>query len=85
MSQQKPYADKLLTFLKPKGKILFSSVNYDITKLTEGPAPAPVPCSKLAEYFPTCSVKLLEEEKYEDTGFEGLDVMTNPVVLVEAP
>ena len=84
VSQQQAYADKLLTLLKPGGKMLFSTVNYDITKLKKEPAPGPVSSAKLAEYFPTCSVELLEEDDFHHK-FEGLDRVTNPVVIVQAP
>jgi len=83
LTQQKPYADKLLTFLKPGGRMLFSTVYYDIDKLEEGPAPAPISRSMLAEYYPSCSVTLLEEDKFEQHEFVGVDHATNPVILVE--
>ena len=83
VSQQKPYAKKLQTFLKPGGRMMFSMVYYDINKLAKGPAPAPMSRSMLAEHYPSSTVTLLEEEKFEQHEFEGVDHMTNPIILVE--
>lgn len=84
-SQQESYAKKLFTFLKPGGNILFSTVNYDISKLVSGPAPAPVPASKLLEFFPGCVVKQLEDKNLPEWELDGIQSWSNPVVLISAP
>jgi hypothetical protein len=82
-AQQKPYAEKLRTFLKPGGgKILFSTVDYDITTLKKGPAPAPMPLSVFQALYPECEVQLLENEPLPLGELEGVEEWTNPVVLV---
>lgn len=80
--QQEAYASKLITFLKPGGKILFSIVDYDITKLKKGPAPAPISASRLQQLFPQCGVELLENPPLPGGELEGVDEWSNPVVLV---
>ncbi len=85
VSMQKPYAEKLLTFVKPGGKILFSSLDYDITTLKSSPAPAPVSSSLLSKYYPGCNVSLLEDSVFNHNHLEGIDHITNPVILVEVP
>lgn len=82
VSQQEPYTKKLLTFIKPGGKILFSTVEYDVAKLKSGPAPAPVPASRLQELFPQCEMKLLENGPLAGGELEGVDEWSNPVVLI---
>ena len=77
-----PFAKKLLSFLKPGGKILFSTTDYDITKLKKGPGPVPVPSTRLQELFPKCEVKLLETKKLGASEWEGVDEWYNQVVLV---
>ena len=85
VSQQSAYAAKLLTFLKPGGKIMFSTVDYDATKLKSGPAPAPVPVSLLQEFYPTGEVKLLENQPLPAGELEGVDEWTNLLVLISFP
>ena len=85
VSQQECYAKKLFNFLKPGGRILFSTVSYDIAKLVTGPAPAPIPASKLQNFFPGCNVKQLEEKALPGWELDGVESWTNPVVLVSAP
>lgn len=82
--QQKLYAEKLSTFLKPGdgGKILFSTVDYDIAMLKSGPAPAPIPASVLQRFYSGCEVELLENEPLRPGKLEGVGEWTNPVVLV---
>ena len=80
--QQEPYAKKLLTFLKPGGKMLFSTVAYDITKLKTGPAPSPVPVSTLQGFFPQCKVQLLESIPLGAGELDGVDEWTNEVILI---
>ena len=83
VAQQKQYAQKLGTFLKPGGgKILLSTVDYDITKLKEGPAPAPVPASLLQEFYPGKEISLLENKPLPRGELQGVEDWTNPVVLV---
>ncbi len=82
ISDQEPFAKKLITFLKPGGRMLFSTVDYDLTKLTAGPVPAPVPASRLQELFPKCEVKQLANEPLPCSDFEGVDEISSPVVLV---
>ena len=60
-----PFAKKLLSFLKPGGKILFSTTDYNITQLKKGPGPVPVSFIRLQELFPKCEVKLLETKKLD--------------------
>ena len=83
VAQQKQYAEKLCTFLKPGGgKILFSTVDYDITKLKEEHkehAPPPVPASLLQEFYPGRETVLLENGPSPHGKLKGV---TNPVVLV---
>ncbi len=82
-SDHEPFAKKLITFLKPGGRMLFSTVDYiNQTKLTSGPIPAPVPASRLQEFFPKCEVKQLANEPFPSSNFEGVDEVSNPVVLV---
>ena len=85
VGQQQRYAEKLFTFLKPGGKILFSTVDYDIGKLTSGPAPAPVPASKLSDFFPNCDVNLLEEKALPRWELEGVEHWSNQVILISSP
>ncbi len=80
--QQEPYAKKLLTFLKPGGKMLFSTVDYDISKLKTGPAPAPVPLSTLQGFYPQCKVELLENAPLPSYEIDGVDEWSNCVILV---
>lgn len=80
--QQKPFAEKLGTFVKPGGKILFSTVDYDIAKLKKGPAPAPVGASVLREFYPQCKVDLLETKPLTSGELEGVDEWDNLVVMV---
>ena len=81
LSQHEPYAKKLATFLKPKGKILFSTVDYDVTQLKEGPAPAPVPATQLQKYYPESEVKLLESEPLAEWELEGVEKWNNLMTL----
>ncbi len=86
ISMQKGFADKLLTFVKPGGKMLFSTVDYDITTLKKGPAPAPIPCALLKEFYPNCKIDLLENLEFEKGHFfDGVEHVTNPITLVEVP
>lgn len=81
--QQEPYAKKLGTFVKPKGKILYSTVEYDVTKLEEGPAPSLVSMPMLQEFYPESSqVELLENELLEPGQLKGVDEWSNPIVLI---
>ena len=77
-----PYADKLKQLLKPDGAILFSTVWFDISELTKGPAPAPISTAELQKFFPGYKVELLEDEIFENADFEGVTKATNPVNLV---
>lgn len=85
VAQQESYAKKLFTFLNPGGNILFSTVEYDLDKLVTGPAPAPVPASKLLTFFPGCVVKQLEEKELPEWELDGVEHWSNPVILVSAP
>lgn len=81
--QQEPYAKKLATFVKPKGKILFSTVEYDVTKLEEGPTPALVSMPILQEFYPESSkVELLENKPLGPGAPKGVDEWSNPIVLI---
>lgn len=80
--QQKPYAEKLGSFVKPGGKILFTTVDYDITKLKAGPAPAPVGTSLLQELYPQCKVELLETKPLTSGELKGVEEWNNLVVMV---
>ena len=82
VSQQSDYAKKLLTFLKPGGKILFSTVDYDTTKLKSGPAPASVPASRIQELYPQCEVNLIEEKPLPAGELEGINEWSNLMILV---
>ena len=81
-SQHEPYAKKLATFLKPKGRMLFATVDYDITQLKKGPAPAPVPATQLQKYYPESEVKLLESEPMKPYELEGVEKWSNLMTLV---
>ena len=86
-SEHQQYASKLASFLKPKGKILFSVVDCDVSKLKEGHAPALVTYSQLQEFYPECEVRLLESKTFpvpkgHHDAFEGVENVKNPVILV---
>lgn len=85
VSQQRAYAQKLLTFLKPGGKMMFSTVDFDVTKLKRGPAPAPVPASLLQEFYPQGEVKLLANDPLPAGELDGIEEWTNPIVLISFP
>ena len=82
VNQHEAYAKKLAGFLKPGGKMLFSTVNYDESQLRSGPAPAPVPASRLREMYPEWEVKLLEEKGLTPGELDGVEKWSNHVVLV---
>ncbi len=80
--QHESYAKKLITFLKPGGKMLFSTVEYEVSKLESGPAPAPVPVSTLQRFYPQCKVQLLENLPLPAGQLKGVNEWTNPITLV---
>ena len=82
--QQEPYAKKLLSFLKPGGKMLFSTVKYDLSKLKTGPAPAPVPASTLQRLYPDLKVQLLESTPLTGGELDGVDEWSNEIILVSS-
>ena len=81
-SQQEPCAKKLLSFLKPGGKMLYSTVEFDITKLKSGPVPGVVSLSVLQGFYPKHEVKLLETSPLPPGILEGVDELNNLVMLV---
>ena len=74
------YAEKVSTFLKPGGRMLFSTLDHDETV---GHRPVPVSTSRLAELFPDFNVEVLEnfESAWHNQKCEGGN-WTNPVVLL---
>ncbi len=80
--QQEPYAKKLLTFLQPGGKMLFSTVDYDISQLKSGPAPSLILLSTLQGFYPQCKVELLESTPLPPGKLDGVDEWSNEVMLV---
>lgn len=77
-----PFAKKVIKFLKPGGQMLFSTSDYDITKLKTGPAPCPMSTARLEELFPDFDVELLDEPEMDPTEMDGLDRWTNPYNLL---
>ena len=77
-----PFAQKVVKFLKPGGRMFFSTSDYDITKLKSGPAPCPMPTARLEELFPDFDVELLDESEEDPAGMDGLDRFTNPYNLL---
>ena len=77
-----PFAKKVITFLKPGGRMFFSTSDYDITKLKSGPAPCPISTARLKELFPDFDVELLDEPEMDPAEMEGLDRFTNPYNLL---
>ena len=77
-----PFAEKVVKFLKPGGQMLFSTVDYDITMLKSGPAPCPIPTTRLKELFPDFEVELLDEPEMDPADMDGLDRWTNPFHLL---
>ena len=77
-----PFAKKVVKFLKPGGRMFFSTSDYDITKLKTGPAPCPMSTSRLAELFPDFDVELLDESEEDPSTMDGLDRFTNPYNLL---
>ncbi len=77
-----PFAKKVVTFLKPGGRMFFSTSDYDITKLKTGPAPCPMSTAHLAELFPNFDVELLDESEEDPSQMDGLDRFTNPYNLL---
>ena len=78
--RQEPYAKKLLTFLKPGGKMLFSTVGYDITKSKSRQGTVPV--STLQGFYPQCEIQLLDRTALAACELLGVDERTNEVVLI---
>ena len=74
------YAEKLTNFLKPGGKMLFSTLDCDDTK---GTGPVPVSTNRLSELFPSFNVEVLEnpESPWHIKKFGGGN-WTNPVALL---
>ena len=77
-----PFAEKVVKFLKPGGRMFFSTSDYDITKLKAGPAPCPMATARLQELFPDFDVELLDEPEEDPAEMEGLDRFTNPYNLL---
>ena len=77
-----PFAKKVVAFLKPSGRMFFSTSDYDITKLKSGPAPCPMSTTRLKELFPDFEVELLDEPEMDPGEMEGLDRWTNPYNLL---
>ena len=73
------YAEKLTKFLKPGGRMLFSTLDCDDTK---GTGPVPVSANRLSEFFPSFNIEILEnpESPWHNTKFGGGN-WTNPVTL----
>ena len=82
VAQHESYAKKLLTFLKPGGKMLFSTVDYDVSKLKSGSAPAPVLPSTLQGFYPQCTIEVLESFPLPSGQLDGIDSWTNPITLI---
>ena len=78
----RPFAQKVIKFLKPGGRMFFSTSDYDITKLKVGPAPCPMSTAQLEELFPDFDVELLDESEEDPSQMEGLDRFTNPYNLL---
>ena len=77
------YAQKVCSLLKPGGKLLFSTVEYDINELQSGPAPCPIPTDRLKELFPdNFDVELLDNPKLQCGDFPGVTSLTNPIHLL---
>ena len=74
------YAEKIANFLKPGGRMLFSTLNGDDKK---GPVPAPVSATRITELFPNFKVELIEnpESPFLNWKFGGGN-WTNPVTLL---
>ena len=77
-----PFAKKVVQFLKPGGRMFFSTSNYDLSKLKKGPAPCPMSTKHLEEFFPDFNVELLDEPEEDPSEMEGLDRFTNPYNLL---
>ena len=81
-NQHVQYAEKVTKFLKPGGRMLFSTLDCD-DKTGLGPGPAPVSATRITELFPSFSVELIENPKspWHDQKF-GSGNWTNPIVLL---
>ena len=75
------YAEKIAKFLKPGGRMLFSTLDCDDKK--PGPGPAPVSASRIIGLFPNFKVELIEnpESPWHNQKFGG-GKWTNPVTLL---
>ena len=82
ISLHDPFAKKVVKFLKPGGRMFFSTSDYDITKLKTGPAPCPMSTARLGELFPDFDVELLDESEEDPSQMDGLDRFTNPYNLL---
>ena len=76
------YAEKLTRFLKPGGRMLFSTLDCDDTKGTGPIQMIPVSANHLSELFPSFNIEILENSKssWQNKKFGGGN-WTNPVVL----
>lgn len=76
------YAEKLSTFLKPGGRMLFSTLDCACAE-AKVPGPIPVSTARLAELFPGFNVKVLEnsDSPWHNKKFGG-GSWTNPIALL---
>ena len=72
------YADKVSKFLKPGGRMLFSTLDSVDAKET---APVPISAARLSELFPAYSVELLEDPESTWHTQRCGGNWTNPVTL----
>ena len=81
-SLQVQYAEKIAKFLKPGGRMLFSTLKCDDKK--PGSGPAPVSVSRIIELFPNFKVELIENPEspaWISRKFGGGN-WTNPVTIL---
>ena len=77
------YAKKVCSLLKPGAKLLFSTVEYDISELKSGPAPCPIPTARLRELFPdNFDVELMDKPKLRCGELPGVTLWTNPIHIL---